>query len=165
MPCIALAIDGGGLRGIIPVLILKHIEEKVQESTQSRRRLVNYFNIVSGTSTGGLIACGATLGTNEDTQSTKYDFDFIESIYRTRGPEIFPHETRWLVKRYNKLKNYIRPQFGKHGIETVLKDIFESTRILSCIRPIIVTTYDVSCNKPFYFSSRAAALEPDLNYS
>ncbi len=164
MPCLVLAIDGGGLRGIIPVLILKHIEQKVQESNQSERKLVTYFNLVSGTSTGGLIACGATLGTNQDTLSTKYNFEFIESIYRERGPEIFPYQRWWAMRKYRGVRNILKPKFGRKGIETVLTDMFGLNRILDCIRPIVVTTYDVNANEPFYFSSRKALMSGNLNH-
>jgi patatin-like phospholipase/acyl hydrolase len=164
MPCLVLAIDGGGLRGIIPVLILKHIEQKVQASTNSDNGLVSYFNLISGTSTGGLIACAMTLASNEDTLSTRYDFDFIEEVYRNRGREIFPYNKRWLLRLYQWFRKFFRPKFKHRGIEKVLQDVFESTRISNCIRPIVIPTYDVSCNEPYYFSSREAWEKENMNH-
>jgi patatin-like phospholipase/acyl hydrolase len=47
-----LSIDGGGLRGIVPLLILREIENK------TGKRIHELFDLITGTSTGGIIACG-----------------------------------------------------------------------------------------------------------
>ena len=49
-----LAVDGGGIRGIIPALVLAAIEE------QTHRQIFELFDLVAGTSTGGIIALGVT---------------------------------------------------------------------------------------------------------
>jgi uncharacterized protein len=157
MPCLILSIDGGGLRGLIPVLILKHIEEKVQASNRSNRKLVTYFNLIAGTSTGGLIACGMSLGTGNSTGDTQLDLDELENLYRAKGNEIFPYKGKlrdWLRRSLFSIWNYWRPQFGKQGIENVLTEIFRDKKISDCIRPILITTYNVSTHEPYYFSTR-----------
>lgn len=165
MPCLILSIDGGGLRGIIPVLILKHIEQKVQASNGDNNKLVSYFHLVSGTSTGGLIACGLALGDQQDTSSTKYDLTFIENIYKTKGQIIFPYKG-WLGEWWRSLpcSHLMSPQFKKHGLETVLKEIFDDQKITNCIRPILIPSYNVLTNEPVYFSSRKAFENADLNF-
>ena len=54
-----LAIDGGGMRGIVPAFILKKMNEELKER-RILRPLYSYFDLVSGTSTGALIALGLT---------------------------------------------------------------------------------------------------------
>ena len=54
-----LAIDGGGMRGIVPAFILKKMNEELKERG-ILRPLYSYFDLVSGTSTGALIALGLT---------------------------------------------------------------------------------------------------------
>ena len=54
-----LAIDGGGMRGIVPAFILKKMNEGLKERG-ILRPLYSYFDLVSGTSTGALIALGLT---------------------------------------------------------------------------------------------------------
>jgi patatin-like phospholipase/acyl hydrolase len=49
-----LSIDGGGIRGIIPAMILAHIEEL------TGKPIAELFNLVAGTSTGGILALGLT---------------------------------------------------------------------------------------------------------
>ncbi|KAL5099293.1 hypothetical protein RYX36_003620 [Vicia faba] len=50
-----LSIDGGGVRGIIPGVILAYLESQLQEIDGADARLADYFDVIAGTSTGGLI--------------------------------------------------------------------------------------------------------------
>lgn len=69
-----LSIDGGGIKGVFPAAFLADIEEKLD------RPLVEHFDLIVGTSTGGIIALGLGLGL-----SAKEILEF----YQQRGPEIF----------------------------------------------------------------------------
>ena len=57
-----LSIDGGGIRGIIPAKVLYHLEEEAIKKDGADARLCDYFDLVCGTSTGGIIAIGIALG-------------------------------------------------------------------------------------------------------
>lgn len=72
-----LSIDGGGIRGVFPAAFLEGLEKRYTRG----RPVAEYFDLISGTSTGGIIALGlaAGLGTNE-----------ICNLYVKRGDEIFP---------------------------------------------------------------------------
>ena len=63
-----LAIDGGGIRGVLSLEVLKRIENLLQ--TQSGRgtafRLSDYFDYIAGTSTGGIVAAGLSIGMSVD---------------------------------------------------------------------------------------------------
>ena len=51
-----LSIDGGGIRGILPGVMLSYIEEQLQlRSGDPTKRLVDYFDLIAGTSTGGIL--------------------------------------------------------------------------------------------------------------
>ncbi len=149
-----LSLDGGGLRGIIPVLILKEIERR------SGKRITDLFDLISGTSTGGLIACGATVSDNGSTPL--YTLQQIEEVYSQRGKEIFPKKSAWgkIVNSVSALKN---PRFSDAGIERVLTDMFGTRRITNCIRPILVTSFDLYNNEALFFKSRHAIVEPGKN--
>ena len=54
-----LAIDGGGIRGIIPAMVLHYIEEK------TGKRIADLFDFIAGTSTGGILALGLTKRNSE----------------------------------------------------------------------------------------------------
>ena len=58
-----LALDGGGIRGVLSLLILARIERLlVKQSGRADYRLADYFDYVAGTSTGAIIAAGIALG-------------------------------------------------------------------------------------------------------
>ncbi|MCR5761616.1 MAG: patatin-like phospholipase family protein, partial [Sphaerochaetaceae bacterium] len=50
-----LCIDGGGMRGIIPVVVLQNLEKLLRERGVNKP-LSQCFDLIAGTSTGGLIA-------------------------------------------------------------------------------------------------------------
>ncbi|GKE93210.1 patatin-like protein 2, partial [Tanacetum coccineum] len=50
-----LSIDGGGVRGIIPGVILQYLESQLHELDGDEARLADYFDVIAGTSTGGLV--------------------------------------------------------------------------------------------------------------
>ena len=51
-----LSIDGGGIKGIAPASLLANIEER------TNKKIIDYFDLIVGTSTGGIIALGLGLG-------------------------------------------------------------------------------------------------------
>lgn len=51
-----LSLDGGGIRGIISCIILRYIEEQLRKQDSTDAKLADYFDLIAGSSTGGLIA-------------------------------------------------------------------------------------------------------------
>ena len=49
-----LSIDGGGIRGIIPGVILNYLEKRLQILDNSKLKIGDYFDFIAGTSTGGI---------------------------------------------------------------------------------------------------------------
>lgn len=97
-----LALDGGGIRGVLTLSILKAIE------TQVRRPLWQYFDYIAGTSTGAIIAAGLAKGMSVD--------QLIE-FYRETGTEMF-QRTRFLDRlnslyRDGPLQKQLREVFGE----------------------------------------------------
>jgi uncharacterized protein len=73
----ALAIDGGGVRGILPATVLAALEDL------SGRRVHELFDVVTGTSSGAILALGLTRPDPEPARS-------LRGLYLERGPAIFP---------------------------------------------------------------------------
>src|SRR5215468_5225271 len=58
-----LAIDGGGIRGVLALEVLQRIEDLLKaKSRRADLRLADYFDYIAGTSTGGIIAAGLAIG-------------------------------------------------------------------------------------------------------
>src|SRR5262245_35880737 len=99
-----LAIDGGGLRGIIPVRILQKVEEV------AKRPIHEIFDLMSGTSTGGLIVSCLTLRDKSNPAKPQYSLEEIANMYVTRGKDIFPVRTG-IGKFFNRMKQLVDPRF------------------------------------------------------
>ena len=52
-----LSVDGGGIRGVLPGTILAQLEKILQKRSNSERKLGDYFDMIAGTSTGGILSC------------------------------------------------------------------------------------------------------------
>ena len=79
-----LSIDGGGLRGVVPLTILKKVE------AITGKRITENFDLIAGTSTGGLIACAISVKDIQNDTQPLYTLDEILKVYVKRGKEIFP---------------------------------------------------------------------------
>lgn len=55
-----LSVDGGGIRGLIPALVIAELERRLQQRAGDDARISDYFEMLAGTSTGGLIALALT---------------------------------------------------------------------------------------------------------
>jgi hypothetical protein len=81
-----LSLDGGGLRGMMTVQVLRKIETLLQERFEKKLRLCDYFDLIAGTSTGAIIAGGLSLGMSVDEIEKKYkelgDKVFMRSFWR-----------------------------------------------------------------------------------
>lgn len=72
-----LSIDGGGIRGVFPAAFLAKLEDHL------RVPIGSYFDLIAGTSTGGIIAIGLGLGLSASD---------ILRLYEEKGPSIFDQQ-------------------------------------------------------------------------
>lgn len=154
-----LSIDGGGLRGIIPLQVIKQIEKATAKPIHKS------FDLIAGTSTGGLLACALSMQDFDsiEADTRKYSLEEIEDIYRKRGKEIFPKTRGFFNKKIKRLKKLFRPQFDVSKLETVLFDYFSNNRVTSCLRPILISSFNIHRNLPVFFTTREASLSQDKN--
>ena len=78
-----LALDGGGLRGILTLGILKRIEDELRKrhDNDPAFRLCHYFDLIAGTSTGAIIAATLAIGWSVDDITAKY-FDLGKRVFQ-----------------------------------------------------------------------------------
>ena len=82
-----LSIDGGGIRGIIPCIILRYIEEQIQLLDYHEAKIGDYFDLISGSSTGGLLA--AILLYPKEQKTAKYSIKTAYNLYTKKRSDIF----------------------------------------------------------------------------
>ncbi|CAG8640789.1 13513_t:CDS:2 [Gigaspora margarita] len=91
-----LSIDGGGFRGLIPAVILQEIEKRVTDEIKKDHpdvqdidiRCADLFEIISGTSTGSILALG--LSTANEKKRPRFDAQYIVDFYKEHGYDVFP---------------------------------------------------------------------------
>jgi len=152
-----LSIDGGGLKGLIPLQVIKEIEIITNQPVHKT------FDLIAGTSTGGLLTCALLLSddTIEDNQR-KYSLKQIEDIYLEKGKIIFPRY-RYFKGVFMHTRKWIRPMYFGKNYEKVLCEYFTDHRITSCLKPIFITSFDINRNIPAYFTYREATLMDEYN--
>jgi hypothetical protein len=92
-----LAIDGGGIRGVLALEVLQKIEDLLKaKSGRTEFRLADYFDYIAGTSTGGIIAAGLSIG-----MSVKEILEF----YQEAGAQMFVKTNLLRRLRYYKFDN------------------------------------------------------------
>ncbi len=109
-----LALDGGGIRGILTLQVLRRIETllRTRSGGDANFRLSDYFDLIGGTSTGAIIAAGLATGMSVDE---------LEVMYNALGESIFQDDLlRWGV---------LRAKFSKEPLEQALRRQFRDTKI------------------------------------
>ncbi len=150
-----LALDGGGIRGVLTLEVLIKIEDLLRkESGQGDRfRLCNFFDYVGGTSTGAIIAAGLALGMSAR---------FLRDFYVKTGPAMF--DKAFLLKRLRHL--YKAEPLAKELKKTYGADVDLTSEKLKCL--LLVVTRNVTTDSPWPISSNPFAKynhpdRPDCN--
>jgi len=153
-PIRILALDGGGIRGLIPALVLDAIEQQLGQP------IAGSFDLISGTSTGGILAVGLTTpGANG---RPKYAPAALADLYRKEGGRIF-HST--MGHKLTSLFSVNGPKYDAGGIEGVLNDYFGEARLKDSLTDVLVTSYEIDqLRDPFFFSSRMARSNPAYDF-
>jgi uncharacterized protein len=138
-----LALDGGGIRGLVTLGILEHLERLVSDRTG--QRLCDYFDYIAGTSTGAIIAATLALG-----MRVKEIIKFYESC----GKQMF--EPSSLVKRLRTF--YTADPLKLQLQETLGRDTNLSSTSLQCL--LLIVTKNVTTDSPWPISSN-----PDARYN
>lgn len=138
-----LSIDGGGIKGLYSATILKKFEEKFNCLTS------DHFDMICGTSTGGLIALAISL---------KIPAAEICQFYEEKGPEIFPKQSK--LESFIK-QTFYRGKFNDTGLKNSLESIFGDKKIGDANNLLCIPSYSITEHKPFVFKYDHSELERD----
>jgi len=150
-----LSLDGGGIRGIIPCRIMQFIEEQTQTP------ISKFFNVIAGTSTGGIITLGLTA--ENDSGENAFSAIDMKELYLEHGSAIFSGRKGGILSKISPTL-FNRP-YDNSKIEEILKDRFGNQRLSDATTNVIITTYDIQRGRPFYFSSRLALVNQDEDFA
>lgn len=137
---IIISIDGGGIRGILPLMVLSEINQSVV-----RKRLCRNINecidLSAGTSTGAIISAALMLK-----KENKYQFlpENILNLYIARGPQIFTPATE------NNKRDF--------AFKVILENTFGHLKLKDLSTRFAFVSFDENKNKPFVFSNLKESL-------
>ncbi|KAK6130927.1 hypothetical protein DH2020_035329 [Rehmannia glutinosa] len=117
-----LSIDGGGIRGIIPAVILEFLESQLQELDGEDARLADYFDVMAGTSICGLF--GLITKTLKSVGGPKYDGEYLHQVIREKLGETRLHET---------LTNVVIPTFDIKNLQPTIFSTYEAKEMSSSL--------------------------------
>ena len=152
-PVRVLSIDGGGIRGVIPAAVLTEIERRTD------RPAAELFDLIAGTSTGGIIALGLTAP--GDGGAPRWRAADLLDLYRSEGAHIF---SRSVWQRIRTAEGVLDEKYPADGLEAALQSYFGDARLRDALAPVLVTSYELEGRKPFFFRSRRAAADAVFDF-
>ncbi|KAF5791767.1 putative patatin-like phospholipase domain, Acyl transferase/acyl hydrolase/lysophospholipase [Helianthus annuus] len=156
-----LSIDGGGIRGIIPGVILQYLESQLQELDGQEVRLADYFDVVSGTSTGGLVTIMLT-APNENNRPMYAAKDIVQ-FYLDNSPKIFPQVGGPFAGFIKLLKTLVGPKYNGKYLKNLVTSLLGTTKLSQTLTNVVIPTFDIKNMQPVIFSSFQVAREPSMD--
>lgn len=134
-----LSIDGGGIRGVFPAAYLAELEKRFLAG----RSIADYFDMVAGTSTGGIIALALAHGMTAG-EALK--------IYSERGARIFP-PMRGIGGLRRALRWISRPKHNQNVLRDELLQVFGDTFLDDAKVRLVVPSFEGLHGEPFIYKT------------
>ncbi len=152
-----LSIDGGGIRGVLPARVLVALETKLQTQTSNPdARIADYFDLVAGTSTGGILTClllrpsGSASG---PARRPQYSAEDALGLYVERGKDIFSLP---VAHRIRSGYGVADEKYPATGLETAAREYFGDVHLSELLKPCLVTAYDITRRRAHFFTQHDA---------
>ncbi|MCC6461075.1 MAG: patatin-like phospholipase family protein [Saprospiraceae bacterium] len=159
-----LTIDGGGILGIVPAMMLQALEQKLRaHSGKPDVRIADYFDFFAGTSTGGIITALLLVPDEDRPGRPKYTTDDIVGFYSEKGPDIF-QSTR--LRRLLGSLGLASDRYEVTELERLLKRYLGATRMSQLLKPCLIPAYDLELAATYFFCQHdhADGTDPARNF-
>ncbi|ODS03270.1 patatin [Methyloceanibacter marginalis] len=134
-----LSIDGGGICGILPASVLAELERRYLDG----KSIAGYFDLIAGTSTGGIIALGLASGlTSTD----------IEKVYIERGSLIFP-PCSWLGRIYRLAVRGHRYLYEREPLQNELMRMFGDSALGEAKTRLCIPAFEGRYGEPWIYKT------------
>jgi len=144
-----LAVDGGGIRGLIPAIVLAELERRLRERDPAAT-LASSFDLIAGTSTGGLIALALTTAGADGRPA----LDAAAMIELYSGPdarEIFARPPLERLPGIGHVSDLLDPRYDLEGLERVLERRLGGRKVSEALTGLLVPSYDMRDRTPRFF--------------
>ena len=137
-----LSIDGGGIRGIIPAMVIAHIERKLGKPAHE------LFDLMVGTSTGGILALG--LSRPGSGRQAQFSARRVVKLYEEQGNKIFEYS---LWRKLRTVGGILEEAYSHEVLEDILGKYFAGATLGDCEVPTMVTSYDIQNRRTVFLKS------------
>ncbi|BAT96832.1 hypothetical protein VIGAN_09013700 [Vigna angularis var. angularis] len=145
-----LSIDGGGIKGIIPATVLIYLDNALK-AKDPRTSLADYFDVISGTSTGGLMTLMLAAPNSSHSHQPLYTPSEVVQFYKKNGPEIFP-------------SHFLScPKYDGEFLKGKTVELLRETRLNETLTNVVIPTFDEKKIQPVIFSNYKLKTESYLN--
>lgn len=134
-----LAIDGGGICGILPASVLAELEHRYLDG----QSIANYFDLIAGTSTGGIIALGLARGMPAKD---------IRDLYLDHGHEIFPPASR-IGRLYRLIVRGYRYLYEREPLERELRRVFGDAVMSDAKVRLCIPSFEGKHGEPWIYKT------------
>jgi hypothetical protein len=143
-----LSVDGGGIRGLIPALVIAEVERRLRERAGEEARISDYFHLFAGTSTGGLIALALTAPDPVRPDRPQVSADELAALYVEDGPKIF---NRTLWHRLRTVWGFTGPKYSAEPLRGAVSRRLGGAMLAEALREVVIPAYDMTGREPFFF--------------
>ncbi|HEX2926932.1 MAG TPA: CBASS cGAMP-activated phospholipase [Ruminiclostridium sp.] len=150
-----LSIDGGGIRGLIPAMILAKIEEITSKPVSQ------LFDLIAGTSTGGILALALAMPSKDNKEKPAYTAHDLIKLYADNGKKIFSSN---IFHKIISMDGIAEEKYPSSGIESVLKEYFGKTMLSESLTNLIIPSYELGLRVPYFFKSIHAKDTSRINH-
>lgn len=154
-----LSIDGGGIKGIIPGMVLVELEERLKQRTGNPNIfLADYFDYFAGTSTGGILTCLILCPSKDNPKKPRFTAKEALNLYIKNGSKIFESKG---VKKFFADIGWVTERYDATVLEDILLKYFEDVKLSELIKPCLITAYNIELRKAHFFRQRLARIRGD----
>lgn len=144
-----LSIDGGGIRGIIPAQVVVSIESKLQQkSGNPDARIADYFDLIAGTSVGGILTCIYLCPDAQNSSRPRWSAQDAVNFLIKRGREIFK-SSFW--QKLRSLDGLIDEKYPSERLEQFFLENFKDCKLSELLKPCLISSYDIERRKAHFF--------------
>ena len=128
-----LSIDGGGIKGVFPASFLATVEDSIG------CHVADYFDLITGVSTGGILALGLGL---------RMPAEEILGFYEKKGPKIFP------ANRFTcGIRSIFRAKYSREPLEAALHDVFGNYKLGESRTRLVIPSANLETGEVYVFKT------------
>jgi len=142
---LVLSVDGGGIRGLIPALLLQALAERLR-SAGDERPFHQIFDLMAGTSTGGIIVAGLACPHPDGSGRAACTAGDLVGLYREDGKKIFGRDRFRSLREALLTLNpaaLVQEKYDFAEIESALQERLGIARIQDALTRVSLTAYDI----------------------